>query len=239
MILILLCASQTIAAQDIISIDDVEVPDTIVIAPPPQAALQNTPTVVNTANNPAPENTKKLINLRGDPMRATMLSVVLPGAGQIYNKKYWKLPIVYIGFGALVYTINFNSDYFQKYYKGYIDFTDNIPETNSYLNLRSIASLDPKLYDRVLYPDSATEFYAKIVENHMLSAMNYYKRNRDLFIILTGAFYLIQILDANVDASLTGYNVNDNLELALSPTLFNMPGKQSFAGMNLRFTFNF
>jgi len=229
---------QIIVAQDTISINNSELSDTIIITPP-QAAGQNTTTTVNMANSPVPEITKSIINLKGDPMKATMLSVVFPGGGQIYNKKYWKLPIVYAGFGALIYSIKFNTDQHQRHYKGYMDFTDNIPETNSYLSLKSISSLEPKDYDPVLHPDTYNPTLAKIVEDHLLRVIDYHKRNRDLFIILTGAWYLIQILDANVDASLMGYNVNDNLDLTLSPTLFNMPGMQSFTGLNLRFTFTF
>ena len=80
-----------------------------------------------------------------------MLAVAFPGLGQIYNRKYWKIPVVYAGFGALFYTASFNSKNYKLYMKAYQDFTDDIPETQSYMSL--IIPADPKTYDPVLYPD--------------------------------------------------------------------------------------
>ena len=183
-----------------------------------------------------PVQASSIVIRKGDPMKATMLSTVFPGGGQIYNRKYWKLPVLYAGFGALVYSIKFNSDKHQMYYKGYMDFIDDIPATNSYLNL---ISLDPKEYDPVLYPDTYNSTYANKVEDILLWYVDYHKRNRDLSMILTGVWYLIQILDANVDASLMNYNVSDNLELTLAPKMFNMPGMNSFTGFNIGFKITF
>jgi hypothetical protein len=102
-----------------------------------------------------------------------------------------------------------------------------------------LAPYNPEEYDPILqHPTFNLGFYSS-VEAALLRAVDYHKRYRDLSMILTGAWYLIQILDANVDASLMNYNVSDNLELALSPKMFNMPGMQSFTGLNLSFTYNF
>jgi len=217
-----LCALQIAVAQDTISVSE-----------------RNTATNINVTNNFSPVQTTIIVNRKNDPMKATMLSVVLPGAGQIYNKKYWKLPIVYAGFGALIYAIKFNSDQHQLYYKGYMDFTDDIKETNSYINLPFLASINPELYDHWLQHPSYNAGTANRIELALLRMVDYHKRYRDLSMILTGAWYLIQILDANVDAHLMNYNVSDNLELTLSPKMFNMPGMQTFAGLNMRFTFTF
>ena len=73
--------------------------------------------------------------MKFSPMKATMLSAALPGFGQIYNRKYWKIPLVYGGFGALGYAVIFNSSYYNKFTRAYSDFTDNIPQTNSYLKM--------------------------------------------------------------------------------------------------------
>ncbi|TFH39226.1 MAG: hypothetical protein E4G95_01685 [Bacteroidia bacterium] len=69
------------------------------------------------------------------PIKATMLAAALPGMGQVYNRKYWKIPVVYAGFGALGYSIVFNTQNFNKYLTGFQDLTDDIPETNSYVDL--------------------------------------------------------------------------------------------------------
>jgi hypothetical protein len=173
---------------------------------------------------------------KSDPMKATMMSVVFPGGGQIYNKKYWKLPIVYVGFGALFYAIQSNSKNYQMYYKGYMDFTDDIKETNSYLDF---VPGDPAAYDPVLYPETYDPANAQLIEEKMLRLIDYHKRYRDLSIILTGVWYLAQILDANVDASLMEYDVSDNLDITFSPTMINIPGRQPGTGLNLQLTLAF
>ena len=244
-----LCALQIAVAQDTTLVNNIEIedsvlinsnneiPDTAIIEPqPPRARGRNAATTIDVTNDFSLVQTTGIVNRKNDPMKATMLSVVLPGAGQIYNKKYWKLPIVYVGFGALIYAIKSNSDNHQKYYKGYMDFTDDIKETDSYLKL---VPLDPEYYDHWLQHPNYNSAYAGKVEDFLLRGVDYHKRYRDLSMILTGAWYLIQILDANVDAHLMNYNVSENLELALSPKMFNMPGMQTFAGLNMRFTFTF
>ena len=84
-------------------------------------------------------------------MTATMLAVAFPGLGQIYNRKYWKVPFVYAGFGALIYFVGFNSSNYNKYMKAYQDFTDDIKETTSYLDVIP-DNIDPSTYDPVWYP---------------------------------------------------------------------------------------
>ena len=79
-----------------------------------------------------PNQSNISLNLR--PLKATMMAVSFPGLGQIYNRKYWKIPVVYAGFGALIYAAGFNWKNYNLYMKAYQDFTDNIPETTVILN---------------------------------------------------------------------------------------------------------
>ncbi|TNE82353.1 MAG: hypothetical protein EP332_00310 [Bacteroidetes bacterium] len=131
------------------------------------------------------------------PRKATMWSALIPGAGQIYNRSYWKVPILYAGFGALGYAFNFNQTEY-KLYAGYYQLAvDGDPNTNPPIN-----ATDQQLRDQ----------------------RNYYKKNRDLTVIGMVALYALQILDANVDAHLSSFNVNDNLSLGLQYT----PLTQSF-----------
>ncbi len=169
---------------------------------------------------------------KGDPMRATMLAVAFPGLGQIYNRKYWKVPFVYAGFGGLVYAVTFNATTYNTYMKAYQDFTDLIPETKSYLTL--LKNADPAEYDPVLYPESYNPSQAEWYRDRMLKGIDYYKKYRDLSYIGFGLWYLITILDANVDASLLNYDISDDLNIQVAPV--QMPSSSSGrtgAGINL------
>jgi len=224
-----LYALQIVVAQDTISVSsNSENPDTIIIQTQPRIRGRN---VVDITNDSIPIQINSIVKRKGDPMKASMISAVFPGGGQIYNRKYWKLPIVYGGFGALFYMFKTNSDNYQMYYKGYVDFTDNIPETRSYEKFMPVGpDFDPALI---------TPARARSLEDQMIRFIDYHKRYRDLSIILAGVWYFAQILDANVDASLMDYDVSDNLELSFVPKMFNIPGMQPIAGMSLRFTINF
>ena len=149
------------------------------------------------------------------PMKATMLSAAFPGLGQIYNRKYWKIPLVYAGFGSLGYAVIFNGNLYNRYTKAYQDFTDLIPETKSYTSL--IRGADPKAYDPVLYPGTYKTAEAAWIKDQLLIRVDYYKKYRDLSYIGIAAWYIISILDANVDASLSDYDIGENLNLSLAP----------------------
>ncbi len=86
-----------------------------------------------------------------EPLKATMMAVAFPGLGQVYNRKYWKMPFVYAGFGGLAYSVSFNTTKYNEMMKAYQDFTDKIPETDSYITL--IKWAEPSEYDPVLFPE--------------------------------------------------------------------------------------
>lgn len=171
---------------------------------------------------------------KADPMKATMLAVVFPGFGQIYNRKYWKIPLVYAGFGSLIYAIGFNSSHYITYIEAYQDFTDNNPATNRFLNIPELKALDPKSYDPVLNPNGYATY-----KDAMLRLVDYYKRYRDLSYIGIGAWYLASIIDANVDASLFNYDVTNNLDVAVAPIQMHSANGMLGAGLNVSFKFNF
>lgn len=165
---------------------------------------------------------------KADPMRATMLAVALPGLGQVYNRKYWKMPFVYAGFGGVVFAISYNSKNYNKFMKAYQDFTDEIPQTDSYLKL--IKNADPSTYDPVLYPHSYDPSAASWYTDRMLRQVDYFKKYRDLSYIAFAAWYLITILDANVDASLFNYDISNNLDLQVTPV---PPPQAGYAGLGV------
>ena len=170
------------------------------------------------------------------PIKATMLSAAFPGLGQIYNRKYWKIPLVYAGFGGLGYAVVFNSTYYNKFTKGYQDFTDKSPETTSYLEL--IKGVDPLRYDPVLHPGTYNLSDANWVKDQMLLRVDYYKKYRDLSYIGIAAWYFFSILDANVDASLADYDIDENINLTFAPV--RIPGYYfTGVGLNVSLKINF
>ncbi len=183
---------------------------------------------------PVPPTSKHVF--KAEPLKATMLAVALPGLGQVYNRKYWKVPFVYAGFGALVYSVSFNTSRYNQMMKAYQDFTDKIPETNSYIQL--IKWADPSTYDPVLYPDTYDPSNKSWVEDNLLKSVDYYKKYRDLSYIGIAAWYLITVLDANVDASLFNFDVSKNLNLAVSPLKQPVPGVIG-PGLNISVIYTF
>jgi len=127
--------------------------------------------------------------------RATNLSTFLPGAGQVYNHKAWKVPIIYAGFGITGYLIHFNNVNYKKYNSALIYRLDGDSTTN--------------------------DSYSQYSEANLRTLSDYYHRNRDFSIIITGIIYVLNIIDAHVDAHLFTFNVDDNLSLEVMPTLLN------------------
>lgn len=159
------------------------------------------------------------------PARASLYSAIFPGLGQIYNKKYWKLPLVYAGFGALGYAVAFNQTNFSKYKNAYIDFTDELPETQSYLDVIG-GNLNPADFDPVLHPDTYDPQQEKWFGEQLDNNMDYYRRNRDLSYIGLVGLYLLNIVDATVDAHLFDYDIGNDLSMKIEPRLM-------YAGRNL------
>lgn len=146
--------------------------------------------MINTSvNDSATVKTDKK-KLYAKPRIATILSIVLPGAGQAYNKKYWKIPIIYAGLGGFGYMFVQNNTQYNYYRKNLIAEYDDDPET---LNT-SIYSGDQLIVQKAQY-----------------------RKLRDFGVIGIGAFYLLNIVDANVDAHLTTFDVSDDLSLNIAP----------------------
>jgi len=155
--------------------------------------------------------------------KATIYSAVLPGLGQIYNRKYWKVPLVYGGFAAFGYFINFNNRQYQTFKQAYSDIVDNDPYTNSYLKLK----VNPYL----LRPDKIANY-----TEALLKSKDYWRRCRDYVIIWTGVFYAVNIIDASVDAHFFNFDVGDDLTFNWAPGPMQCMGNK-FVGVQCRITF--
>lgn len=154
------------------------------------------------------ESTSAAEPLEHSPRKATLMSAALPGLGQIYNKKYWKVPVVYGGLGTCIYLIDFNNDRFQRYKDGLIAELDDDPNT---INTTGFSS------------------------SQLDELQDTYRRWRDMSWISLGAVYLLQIIDANVDAHLFHFDVGRELSMTAVPYM--SPSVQVNTGFSLYLNF--
>ena len=140
-----------------------------------------------------------------NPQRALWLALVCPGAGQIYNKKYWKLPILYGGLLGCTYAFLWNQQMYKDYSQAYLDIMDNDPNTKSYLDLL------PPNYDITGKEDQ----FKKIFKNKK----DFYRRYRDLSIFSFIGVYLLSVVDAYVDAQLSVFDISKDLSLRIAPAI--------------------
>lgn len=154
-------------------------------------------------NYNGPENSVK---------KATTLAMICPGAGQLYNKSYWKVPIVVGAFATMGYVIDWNARGYKRYRTAYNQVVNGQPD----------------------------EFEGRYSADYLKNMKDNFRRNRDLCIILTGALYLLNIVDAHVDAHLKDYDISDDLSVRLEPTVFqNYASRNGYygVGMSLKVTF--
>jgi hypothetical protein len=151
---------------------------------------------------------------RYDPQRALLLAAVVPGLGQIYNKKYWKLPLVYGGFFAIGYGFNNYNNFYHKY------------KRELFYNLENG-------YDQ----DNQARPGSNITTGTYRTAVDFYRNKRDLMAMLMVGMYLLQIIDAHVDAHLKEFDLNPNLQVSIQPS-FNQSdliGRQAGASLVFKF----
>ncbi len=186
-------------------------------------AADTIPTVVVDENSPYGLDGKKIFN--PSPDRAVWLSALFPGLGQIYNRRYWKLPIVVGGFMGLGYATNWNNNQLTEYSQAYRDLMDSDPSTKSYMNF---------------FPSTVKEedLDKTWLTNIMKRRRDFYRRNRDLCIICLVGMYMLCMVDAYVDASLAHFDVSPDLSIDWSPTLMISPGDRK-PSLGLNWAFNF
>ena len=166
---------------------------------------------------------------RPNPKRAMWLALVLPGAGQIYNRKYWKLPIVHGGFVGCAYALRWNNQMYRDYSQAYLDLMDDDPNTQSYNQFLHLgAKID----------DSNKARYQKLFK----SRKDTYRRWRDLSVFCLIGVYALSVIDAYVDASLSEFDISKDLSLRVEPTIINNnrernPLKSNSLGINCSLNF--
>lgn len=160
-----------------------------------------------------------------DPNRALWMSALCPGLGQLYNRRYWKLPIVVGAYVGLGYATNWNNRMLRDYTQAYRDITDNDPSTNSYMDF---------------YPPNTDEaslnkgWLEKVLKNKK----DKFRRQRDLCIISMIGVYLVAMVDAYVDASLAHFDISDNLSMDVHPAVIQSSSSPT-PGIGMQWAFNF
>jgi hypothetical protein len=152
-------------------------------------------------------NTEKIHS----PSKAAKYSTILPGLGQAYNKKYWKIPLVYIGFGTIGYFTNWNNNQYKFMKTCYIHLNDSDETTTDYLKLKGT--------DRFNFNNESD---VKYVNSIIIKRQAVFKRSRDLLIISMFAFYALNIIDASVDAHLFNFDIGDDLTMDWQPSMYNI-----------------
>ena len=141
-----------------------------------------------------------------NPQRALWLALVIPGAGQIYNRKYWKLPIIYGGFMGCIYALTWNNMMYKDYSQAYLDIVDNDPNTASYNKFLHLGrTID----------DSNRDRYKELFKNRK----DKYRRWRDMSFFVMLGVYALSVIDAYVDAELSVFDISKDLSLKVEPTV--------------------
>mgnify|MGYP001161461891 FL=1 len=129
---------------------------------------------------------------RSNPSKASRLSAIIPGLGQVYNKQYWKVPVIYGGFTVIGHYIKFNNDMYKEFNRALIYETDDIESTvNPFPNFN---------------------------RNSLERNMEFWRRNRDLLIIFTGVYYLLNIADAHIFSHLKDFNTSNDITFKIEPS---------------------
>ena len=224
-VILLLLTALTGFAQvaDDVPADSLEVADSLLTD-----SLQKQLSVMADANPPLKVQ-KNWNTWKPDPKRALWLALVFPGGGQIYNRKYWKLPLIYGGFVGCLYAMSWNDGMYKDYSQAYLDITDDDPGTASYNNYLHLgAKID----------DSNKSRYEDIFK----SRKNKYRRWRDLSFFVMVGVYALSVIDAYVDAELSQFDISKDLSLKVEPTIMrssmsNNPFESGALGLNCSLNF--
>lgn len=144
------------------------------------------------------DSTKQGLRKIHSPKKAIWMSAILPGAGQVYNRKWWKVPIIYGALGGLSYGIAWNHSMAMDFKSAYLARVDGDPNT-----------IDP--------------YVGRYSDSNLRDLRTYYQRNRDLCIIFTTVVYVLNLVDATVDAHLYNFDVSEDLSMRLNPCIQALP----------------
>lgn len=171
---------------------------------------------------------------RYDPRKAMLFAAVVPGLGQIYNKKYWKLPLVYGGFAGIGYGIWWNQDRYLFYRRGLFSLLNEPPNPTVDPETGLTALGNKVVGGEAVMPVGQTATLRKDV---VRNAVNRYRRDRDFAVIVCFIFYMMQMVDAHVDAHLKEFDLNPQLKVSIEPMMNQnaFTGRSAGFGVTLKF----
>ncbi len=168
------------------------------------------------------------------PKKASIYAALFPGLGQVYNGKYWKLPIVYGGYAGLIYVMGWNNNNYNDYFDAYrtiaqYQSVDQMTRKDKdYLN---------ELFKIPYWDMNINPAHFESFKTQLKSGKDFYRRNRDLSIIGIAALHVLSIIDASVDANLADFNINDDLSMHVEPMPMNFGNGPHVIGINVAFNF--
>ena len=167
------------------------------------------------------------------PKKASIYAALFPGLGQVYNHKYWKLPIVYGGYAGLIYVLGWNNNNYKDYFQGYRIIAQ-------YSSAASLKTEERKFLDNLIKNPSVSldnDATFKYIATQLKSGKDYYRRNRDLTIIGIAALHVLSIIDASVDANLFDFDISDDLSMRIEPMPINLGSQNYVMGFNVAINF--
>ena len=168
------------------------------------------------------------------PKKASIYAALFPGLGQVYNGKYWKLPIIYGGYVGLIYVLGWNN-------KNYNDYFDAYRTVSKYQTVTQMSQADKDYLNdlfKIPYWDLNTNpSHFDSFKTQLKSGKDFYRRNRDMSIIAIAALHVLSIIDASVDANLADFEINDNLSMRVEPMPFTLGNGPQVIGVNVAFNF--
>lgn len=197
-----------------------------------QQKHQSESLVVHTDSMPLTQKEMDRLFWKPDPLRAVWLGAIVPGLGQIYNRSYWKVPIVYGGFMGCVYAITWTSGQYESYKTAYRDIYFDIRDGK--------VTNDPSKSYIAILPEGYTIDRmggASAYQNRLKEWQNKMHRNRDLAIAITAIIYALTLVDAYVDAQLFDFDISTDLSLNVSPQLYYDLQNQRSAEVKLAISF--
>ena len=167
------------------------------------------------------------------PKKASIYAALFPGLGQIYNRKYWKLPIVYGGYAGLIYVLGWNNNQYKDFFQGYRIIAQ-------YSSAATMKPTERKFLENLIKNpsislDNPSTF--TYISAQLKSGKDYYRRNRDLTIIGVAALHVLSIIDASVDANLFDFDISDDLSMRIEPLPLNLGNQNMVMGFNLSINF--